>query len=113
MPDILFDWFSKFRNEHAHCLKVLQEFTKSVISTRRQEMLDESDEIKTMSEGGKKRKLAFLDLLLKMQLSGGDNALTDVDLREEVGLERFSEYVVLLTFKKSIVAVRQVTLYGN
>jgi hypothetical protein len=84
MPDILFDWFSKFKNEHDQSLKVLHEFTKSVISKRRQEMLDESEEIKSMSESGKKRKLAFLDLLLKMQLSGGDNALTDVDIREEV-----------------------------
>ena len=84
MPDILFDWFSKFKNEHDHCLKVLHEFTKSVISQRRQEMLDESEEMKAMSEGGKKRKLAFLDLLLKMQSSGRDNALTDIDIREEV-----------------------------
>lgn len=84
MPDILFDWFSKYSREHQNYLKVLHGFTESVISTRRQEMQNDSEESKTISGGSKKRKLAFLDLLLKLQLSGGDNTMTDQDIREEV-----------------------------
>ena len=81
MPDILFDWFSKYSRDHQNYLKVLHGFTESVISTRREEMQNDSE---TISGGSKKRKLAFLDLLLKIQLSGGDNPLTDQDIREEV-----------------------------
>ena len=84
MPDILFDWFSKYRNEHEDNLRVLHGFTESVITSRRQQMLDDLDELKISTEGTKKRKLAFLDLLLKFQLSGGENSLTDRDIREEV-----------------------------
>ena len=84
MPDILFDWFSKYRNEHEDNLRVLHGFTESVITSRRQQMLDDLDELKISAEGTKKRKLAFLDLLLKFQLSGGENSLTDRDIREEV-----------------------------
>ena len=72
-------------------MKVLHEFTQSVISTRRQQMLDDQEEIKAISEGGRKRKLAFLDLLLKMQLSGGHNALTDLDIQEEVRFRKIVE----------------------
>ena len=85
MPDILFDWFSKYRNEHEDNLKVLHGFTESVIKIRKQKLLEDHDELKkSMSEGSKTRKLAFLDLLLKSQLSEGDNSLTDTDIREEV-----------------------------
>ena len=41
MPDILFDWFSKYRNEHEDNLRVLHGFTESVITTRRQQMHDD------------------------------------------------------------------------
>ena len=41
MPDILFNWFSKYRRVHADNLKVLYGFTESVITARRQEMLDD------------------------------------------------------------------------
>ena len=84
MPDILFDWFSKYSSDHQKYLKVLHGFTESVILTRRKEMQNNSDESKEIPEGSKRKKLAFLDLLLKLQLSGGDNEFTDQDIREEV-----------------------------
>ena len=67
MPDILFNWFSKYRRVHADNLKVLYGFTESVITARRQEMLDDQQELQTMSQVSKKRKLSFLDLLLEFK----------------------------------------------
>merc|ERR1719273_2511740 len=84
MPDILFDWFSKYAAEHKMDLKILHSFTESVINTRRQLMLSEGSETNPLTDTGKRRRLAFLDLLLKVQLSGGKIELTDEDIREEV-----------------------------
>ena len=85
MPDILFDWFSKYAAEHKMDLKILHSFTESVINTRRQQMLSEGAETNSLTDTGKRRRLAFLDLLLKVQLSDEKIELTDEDIREEVG----------------------------
>ena len=85
MPDILFDWFSKYRNEHEDNLKVLHGFTESVIRARKQKMLDDHDGIKESKSGeSKNRKLAFLDILLEFQQAKGESSFTDSDIREEV-----------------------------
>ena len=85
MPDILFDWFSKYAAEHKMDLKILHSFTESVINTRRQQMFSEGTETTSLTDTGKRRRLAFLDLLLKVQLSDEKNKFTDENIREEVG----------------------------
>ena len=100
MPDILFDWFSKYAAEHKMDLKILHSFTESVINTRRQLMLSEGAETNSLTDTGKRRRLAFLDLLLKVQLSGGKNELTDEDIREEVGFLLASHWLENLSFEK-------------
>ena len=101
MPDILFDWFSKYANDHQKYLKTLHSFTENVITTRRTQMQIDLEEANTILEGSKKRKLAFLDLLLEFQSSGAENALTDLDIREEVSKLKFM--LVLLKVSKFIV----------
>ena len=60
--------------EHKKCLKILHEFTKSVIDER-------EDEIKSENFVQGKRK-AFLDILLNAKLN--DATLTSDDIQEEV-----------------------------
>ena len=94
MPDILFDWFSKYSNEQMDNLKVLHGFTESVMAARRQKILDDQDELKTMSHSKKTHKFAFLDLLLKYQLTGGENSLTHTDIREEVIFQEYHFFTI-------------------
>ena len=64
-------------------------------------MLSEGAETNSLTDTGKKRRLAFLDLLLKVQLSGGKNELTDEDIREEVGFLLASHWLENLSFEKN------------
>ncbi|XP_047474761.1 cytochrome P450 4c3-like isoform X2 [Penaeus chinensis] len=84
-PDILFK-LSGYQKEHDACLKLLHDFSYDKIRTRRKEY-QESKKNKgqetTEDEAlGKKKRLAFLDLLL--EYSDGVARLTDEDIREEV-----------------------------
>lgn len=82
---------------HEECLKILHGFSYRVIRERKEQIkmdqlksdtnnnqLDEnSNQIVDDEEGmGKKKKLAFLDLLISA--SGNGSVLTDEDIREEV-----------------------------
>lgn len=57
-------------------LKVLHEYTDSIIKLRWQAMIHSKD------VSGKKKRLAFLDLLLEAEIDG--RPLTDTEIREEV-----------------------------
>lgn len=96
---------------HEECLKILHGFSYRVIRERKEMMkmdrqkidannnqLDENanqilDDEESM---GKKKKLAFLDLLITA--SGNGSVLTDEDIREEVDtFVRFSFYIFFCT----------------
>ncbi|XP_042883730.1 cytochrome P450 4c3-like isoform X4 [Penaeus japonicus] len=84
-PDILFK-LSGYQKEHDACLKLLHDFSYETIRNRRREFQESKkskDQNATEDEAiGKKKRLAFLDLLL--EYSDGVSQLSDEDIREEV-----------------------------
>lgn len=87
--DILF-YLSSNYNRQKNALKVVHDFTDSVIIQRRQELLQlnmqkqNNNEMKNEIEDdvGIKKKMAFLDVLLQSTVEG--KPLTNIDIREEV-----------------------------
>ncbi|GLG96599.1 Cytochrome P450 4C1, partial [Gryllus bimaculatus] len=100
---------TKNGRRYQECLDILHSFTKRVIRERKEYMkenpsiLQESDDLvlslrycelvkkKEMTVVGRKRRVAFLDLLL--EASKGGTVLNDEDIREEVDTFMFEERV--------------------
>ncbi|XP_069937623.1 cytochrome P450 4c3 [Cherax quadricarinatus] len=84
-PNILFR-LSGYAKEHDACLKILHKYSCDAIRSRRREYLEMKQKKDAASDKedviGKKKRLAFLDLLL--EYSEQQTALSDNDLREEV-----------------------------
>lgn len=100
-PDILFR-LTKLYQQHQHCISVLHGFSNGVIRERKAEILDNNNnnnndgesmqnlnsqgEFETSNfefiDGSKKKRLAFLDLLIEASENG--SVLSDEDIREEV-----------------------------
>lgn len=79
--------YSTLAKREKAALKVLHGFTESVIRRRRQELqnikINNNDlSSKENDEIGIKKKLAFLDVLIKSTIDG--KPLTDLEIREEV-----------------------------
>ncbi|VDM79775.1 unnamed protein product [Strongylus vulgaris] len=66
--------------EYDHLVKLTNDFTRSVIARRKQNM-EKEGLLENNVGNGRREKLAFLDLLLKAQ---HENQLSDEDIREEV-----------------------------
>ncbi|XP_004610397.1 cytochrome P450 4V2-like isoform X1 [Sorex araneus] len=79
--DTLFLLFKKGR-EHRRSLKILHDFTNSVI-TERTKAMQREEECKTENSSPRKKRKAFLDLLLNVTDDEG-NKLSHEDIREEV-----------------------------
>lgn len=106
-PDIFFR-FSKYYHNHQKCIKILHEVSYKVIRERKAELQKQksteslrnhmegetslNDDWKQSSADGKKKRLAFLDLLIVA--SQGGKVLSDEDIREEVDTFMF-EGVIL------------------
>ncbi|KAK8720436.1 hypothetical protein OTU49_013325, partial [Cherax quadricarinatus] len=84
-PNILFR-LSGYAKEHDACLKILHKFSYDTIRSRRRDYLEKKQKKDAATEEedviGKKKRLAFLDLLL--EYSEQKTALSDEDIREEV-----------------------------
>nr|QZM07479.1 cytochrome P450 monooxygenase CYP4BN53 [Lasioderma serricorne] len=83
-----FDFIYKFTKDYRtekRCLQVLHDYTNNVIKNRRKEIeqTNYNEETTKSDEYGRKRKLAFLDLLIKESIAT-QNYLSDTELREEV-----------------------------
>ncbi|XP_068083527.1 uncharacterized protein [Anabrus simplex] len=85
-PHFVFQFTERGRR-YEHCLQVLHGFTNKVIQERKQSRkeAEKSSHITDNEDEeflGKKKRLAFLDLLLEASENG--NQLSDIDIREEV-----------------------------
>ncbi|XP_055612681.1 cytochrome P450 4c3-like [Uranotaenia lowii] len=93
-PDFIFKRTEQYQ-QHQECLRVLHGFSDRVIRERKAEVLKRRQEQAKLDSNnnqkssiledddfGKKRQLAFLDLLIEGSFDG--NGLSDVDIREEV-----------------------------
>lgn len=77
--------FSKEARIEEKALKVIHEFTNSVIVSRRKQLLEmqqAKDNVTTDNDVGMKKKKPLLDILLQSTVDG--KALTNEDIREEV-----------------------------
>lgn len=92
-PLYQFDWIfnlSKWGEKSRRALKVLHNFTDKVIKERKElrKRLSIPDASMESDEFGKKRRLAFLDLIL--QETENRPFFTDQDIREEVDTFMFA-----------------------
>ncbi|XP_062545704.1 cytochrome P450 4c3-like [Armigeres subalbatus] len=82
-PDFIYKRTEYFKRQ-VECLKILHEFSDSVIKKRRLQRAASmaNKQVDNTSEVGQKRQLAFLDLLLEATQDG--QPLSDRDIRDEV-----------------------------
>ncbi|XP_069680223.1 cytochrome P450 4C1-like isoform X2 [Periplaneta americana] len=83
LADFIFN-LTKWGKLQAESLKVIHGLTKKVIKERKEQRANESQKIITEDDMnyGRKRRLAFLDMLLEAAENGAN--LTDRDIKEEV-----------------------------
>lgn len=83
--DLFFE-FSQLYRKMNKALKILHNFTDSVIVERREQLLrkagSNSEPTADSDNVGEKKKLAFLDILLQSEIEG--KPLSNLDIREEV-----------------------------
>ncbi|XP_055618732.1 cytochrome P450 4c3 [Toxorhynchites rutilus septentrionalis] len=82
-PDFIFKRTKDYKN-HQRCLAILHEFSNRVIRERKEEILKQnlSNNNFAPEEFGRKKRLAFLDLLIEASQDG--TVLSTEDIREEV-----------------------------
>ncbi|XP_065158647.1 cytochrome P450 4c3-like [Atheta coriaria] len=83
--DLLYFFTKDYRIEKK-CLKIVHNYSLSVIESRRKELQKNSESNSfnpnAIDEFGRRKRIAFLDLLLQSTIDG--QPLTDEDIREEV-----------------------------
>ena len=82
MYDLPFSFFFAMKKTHEQDLKILHEFTQTVIVDRKK-LLAEEEEEETEAEEVVDKKTPFLDILLRIKLDDG-KPMNDKDIQAEV-----------------------------
>jgi cytochrome P450 len=91
---------TKFGKAYLQSLKTLHSFTRKVIRDRKEEILNKKSTDKSKDSDsviGRKKRMAFLDLLLEHHLST-DSKLSEEDIREEVDTFMFEGIIFRINF---------------
>lgn len=75
--------FSKDSKKEHDALKVLHDYTKSVIRKRKEQIKKQNSEAADEIDDGGRKRLTFLDLLLKINVEDS-TLITEEEIREEV-----------------------------
>lgn len=77
-----FYYLSRDYQKEKKALKIIHDYTYSVIESRKKNLQENSNDINDTDEFGKKQKKTFLDLLLQYKRDG--ESISEADIREEV-----------------------------
>lgn len=87
--------FSETYRKEKHCLKVVHEYTRTIINKRKAEFYSDSKNYEqSVDSFGRKKRRAFLDLLL--EYATRDSSFTEDDITQEV--DTFMFEVIQLYF---------------
>lgn len=93
---------SKNYYKEKQIVKILQRYTDKVIDLRRKELKKENSEIEA-DDLGRKKKMAFLDILLKATLDG--QPLSNETVRDEVNTFMFAVRKTFFKTDYSLISV--------
>ncbi|XP_063913528.1 cytochrome P450 4d2-like [Zophobas morio] len=102
-----YDFFFRFTNDYKvqeKSVKILHDYTKEVIQNKRRELTNKHSDNNTVDntdELGRKRKKAFLDLILEAKVD--NQTLTDEEIREEVDTFMFAGHDTTATSSSFIL----------
>lgn len=103
--DFLYSFSKDSKKEH-EAIKILHDYTKSVIRKRKEELIKKNSEVADDS-GGTRKRLTLLDLLLTINVRDS-RLITEEEIREEVDTFMFA-----VSFYKCLFVLQHLLFPGS